>query len=178
MDNFTYYTDGAATMENKNGKYLRDAGGWAYILLKNDVEVSSQSGGCPLTTNNEMELYAIYASIKDFIDNSKEGDTLTICSDSAYCIGIYTQWIGGWQKRGWRKSDGKPIQNLEIVKATWNLINQIDSVSFKKVKGHSKDKLNAKVDKLAVDAKKVARNTGKTIEYNQKDEGLLGNKGN
>ncbi len=178
MTIFTYYTDGAATMTQKNGKYLRQAGGWAFVLLKNDVEVSSQSGGCPLTTNNEMELYAIYASIRDFLDNSNDGDTLTICSDSAYCIGIYTQWANGWQKRGWRKSDGKPIQNLKIVKATWDLINQIDSISFKKVKGHSKDKLNAKVDKLAVDAKKVAKDTGKTVGYNQMDDNLLGSKRN
>lgn len=178
MDNFTYYTDGAATMVKENGKYLRQAGGWAFILLKNGDEVSNQSGGCPLTTNNEMELYAIYASVKDFLDNSCDGDTLTICSDSAYCIGIYTQWVRGWQKRGWRKSDGKPIKNLEIVKATWNLINQIDSVNFKKVKGHSGNQLNAKVDKLAVDAKMIAKATGKTVGYNQQNDGLLGGKRN
>ena len=52
MDCYAYYTDGAATMKNKNGKYLREAGGWAFILLKNGKEVSRQSGGCPLTTNN------------------------------------------------------------------------------------------------------------------------------
>lgn len=178
MVNFVYYTDGAATMKKENGKYLREAGGWAFILLKDDVEVSSQSGGCPLTTNNEMELYAIYASIRDFLDTSDDEDTLTICSDSAYCIGIYTQWARNWQRRGWRKSDGKPIQNLEIVKATWDLINQIDDINFKKVKGHSKDMLNAKVDQLAVDAKKVAKNTGKTIGYNQSDDNLLGSKEN
>ena len=178
MVNFVYYTDGAATMKKENGKYLREAGGWAFILLKDDVEVSNQSGGCPLTTNNEMELYAIYASIRDFLDTSDDEDTLTICSDSAYCIGIYTQWARNWQRKGWRKSDGKPIQNLEIVKATWNLINQIDDINFIKVKGHSKDMLNAKVDRLAVDAKKVAKNTGKTIGYNQSDDKLLGSKEN
>jgi ribonuclease HI len=178
MTNFVYYTDGAATMKKSGGKYLREAGGWAFILLNDGEEVSSQSGGCPLTTNNEMELYAIYASIRDFLDNSHEGDTLTICSDSAYCIGIYTQWARNWQRKGWRKSDGKPIQNLEIVKATWNLINQIDDINFKKVKGHSKDMLNDKVDQLAVNAKKVAKNTGKTIGYNQCDDKLLGSKEN
>ena len=34
------------------------------------------------------------------------------------------------------------------------------------------------VDKLAVGAKKIAKNTGKTIGYNQKPDKLLGNKQN
>ena len=67
MAKYTYFTDGAATMLRKDGKYLREAGGWAFVLLVGGQEVSSQSGGCPLTTNNEMELYAIYASMKDFL---------------------------------------------------------------------------------------------------------------
>lgn len=178
MDVYTYYTDGAATMVKKDGKYLRQAGGWAFIRLINDVEDSSQSGGCPLTTNNEMELYAIYASIKDFLDVSSSDDSMVICSDSAYCINIFTSWIRGWQKRGWRKGDGKPIQNLEIIKATWELIEDMDNISFRKVKGHSRDRLNTKVDALAVRAKKVAKNSGKTTGYNQMPDSLLGSKQN
>lgn len=178
MVRYIYYTDGAATMRNKDGKYLREAGGWAFVELKNAKIESQQSGGCPLTTNNEMELYAIYASIKDFLSKSDEEDSLVICSDSAYCINIFKSWAAGWQRRGWRKSDGKEIQNLEIIKATWELIGQIDDITFKKVKGHSRDKLNAMVDKLAVEAKKVAEDTGKTTGYNQEPDELLGNKQN
>lgn len=178
MTKYTYYTDGAATMVNKNGQYLREAGGWAFILLKEDIEVSNQSGGCPLTTNNEMELYAIYASFRDFIDNSSSGDRVEICSDSGYSIDIFTKWAGNWKRRGWRKSDGKPIKNLEIIKATCDLIDQIgeQSIAFTKVKGHSKNKLNQQVDKLAVTAKINAKKTRKTTGYNQKPDSLLGTK--
>jgi len=177
MDCYAYYTDGAATMKNKNGKYLREAGGWAFILLKNGKEVSRQSGGCPLTTNNEMELYAIYASMRDFLDNSNYGDLVEIYSDSSYCIDIFTKWAVNWQKKGWTKSDNKPIKNLEIIKEIWDLMADIGSnLTFKKVKGHSNNKLNNMVDKLAVGAKKIAKNTGKTIGYNKKPDKLLGNK--
>lgn len=178
MDNFTYYTDGAATMINKKGKYLREAGGWAFIRLKNDVEEASQSGGCPLTTNNEMELYAIYASINDFLDVSKPDDLMVICSDSAYCINIFNSWAHGWKRNGWKKGDGKPIQNLEIIKVIYDLIYGRDNITFKKVKGHSRDRLNAKVDALAVRAKKAAKNSGKTTGYNQINDPLLGSKMN
>lgn len=172
---YTYYTDGAATMVKKNGKYLREAGGWAFIKLENNKIISEQSGGCPLTTNNEMELYAIYASVRDFNDTSNENDEIEICSDSSYCINIFTQWASGWKRRGWRKSDGKTIENLELIKAIWDLIQPIN-IQFRKVKGHSKDKLNQKADKLAVSAKINSKKTGKTIGYNQKEDSLLGNK--
>lgn len=177
---YTYYTDGAATMKRQKGKYVREAGGWAFILLINDNEVSSQSGGCPLTTNNEMELYAIYASMKDFLSKCDESDSIEICSDSSYCIDIYTRWAKNWQKRGWRKSDNKPIKNLEIIKATWKLMAQIEDKScnlkFIKVRGHSTNRLNVMADRLAVDAKAVAFKTGKTVGYNNKNDSLLGGK--
>ena len=114
MAKYTYYTDGAATMNYKNGKYVREAGGWAFVLLIDNAEDSSHSGGCPLTTNNEMELYAIYASMKDFISKCESGDIVEICSDSGYCIDIFTKWAKNWQKRGWKKSDNKPIKNLGV----------------------------------------------------------------
>ena len=178
MGTYTYYTDGAATMVNRKGKYLREAGGWAFILLKNNEEIASQSGGCPLTTNNEMELYAIYASVKNFLEISGPGDSLVICSDSAYCINIFERWIYGWQKRGWRKGDGKPIQNLKLIQAIWKMMGKVDNITFKKVKGHSNNRLNVKVDRLAVEAKKAAKRTGRTTGYNQQDDGLLGGKSN
>lgn len=172
---YTYYTDGAATMVKKNGKYLREAGGWAFIKLKSNEIIAEQSGGCPLTTNNEMELYAIYASLRDFKDNADESDEIEICSDSGYCINIFTQWASNWKRRGWRKSDGKLIENLELIKAIWDLIQPVN-ITFTKVKGHSKDKLNQKADSLAVKAKLNSKKTGKTVGYNQKDDSLLGKK--
>ena len=95
MSKYSYYTDGAATMINKKGKYLREAGGWAFILLKDGEKYSNASGGCPTTTNNEMELYAIYASMKDFSRFCRPGDEIEIHSDSGYCINIFTQWVKG-----------------------------------------------------------------------------------
>ncbi|SDA37388.1 ribonuclease H family protein [Methanobrevibacter millerae] len=179
-DKYTYYTDGAATMKRQKGQYVREAGGWAFVLLIDGNEDSSQSGGCPLTTNNEMELYAIYASMKDFLSKCSPQDSVEICSDSSYCIDIYTKWARNWQRRGWRKSDGKPIKNLEIIKATWKLMAQIKDKScnlkFVKVRGHSNNKLNIKADRLAVDAKAAAFKTGKTVGYNNKKDSLLGGK--
>ena len=180
MTKYTYYTDGAATMINRKGQYLRKEGGWAYICLEDNEIIEKQSGGCPLTTNNEMELYAIYASFKNFSEISAENDSVEICSDSGYSIDIFTKWIIGWQRNGWRKSDGKAIKNSNLIKAIWNLMVEIENrnceINFRKVKGHSKNKLNQLADELAVEAKKQAKITQKTIGYNNMPDNLLGTK--
>ena len=100
----TYYTDGAATMLKKGNKYLREAGGWAYIKIKDGEITDSNSGGCPLTTNNEMELYAIYASLLNFSETAHSEDIVEICSDSGYSINIFTNWIESWKKNNWKNS--------------------------------------------------------------------------
>lgn len=180
MTGYTYYTDGAATMINSNGKYLRKEGGWAYICLKDGEIIERQSGGCPLTTNNEMELYAIYASLKNFSEICGVNDDVEICSDSGYSIDIFTKWIGGWQRNGWRKSDGKAIKNSNIIKAIWKLMGEIEnngcSIGFTKVRGHSGNMLNQEADRLAVEAKRQAKITGKTTGYNNEPDSLLGSK--
>lgn len=180
MDIYSYFTDGAATMVNKNGKYQRREGGWAFIKCFNGVKDSSQNGGCKLTTNNEMELYAIYASMRDFLDSSKNGDKIEIYTDSGYCMGIFTQWAKNWEKRGWRKSNGKTIENITLIKAIWKLMGEIDAknceLHFVKVKGHANNVMNNEVDKLAVEGKKTAKSTGKTVGYNNNHDSLLGTK--
>ena len=180
MNIYSYFTDGAATMVKENGKYLRKEGGWAFILLINGEKDSNQSGGCKLTTNNEMELYAIYAAMRDFLDKSSPGDKIEIYTDSGYSIGIYTQWAKNWVKRGWRKSDGKTIENLQIVKTTWNMMKKIEDngceILFVKVKGHSNNVSNNEADELAVKAKNTAKRTGDTIGFNGRPDPLLGTK--
>lgn len=182
MTKYTYYTDGAATMINKKGKYLRKEGGWAYICLKEDKIIEKQSGGCPLTTNNEMELYGIYAAFRNFSEICTREDNVEICSDSGYSIDIFTKWIGNWQRNGWRKSDGKAIKNSNLIKAIWKLMSDIENkdceINFRKVKGHSKNKLNQEADRLAVEAKMQTKISKKTIGYNNKPDILLGSKNN
>lgn len=180
MNIYSYFTDGAATMVNRNGKYLRQEGGWAFIMCFNGEQHSTQSGGCKLTTNNEMELYAIYASIRDFLELCENGDRIEIYTDSGYCIGIFTQWAKNWEKRGWKKSNNKPIENLTLIKAIWELMDDIESKNcdllFVKVKGHSNNVLNNEADRLAVKAKTDAKRTGRTIGFAGRDDPLLGTK--
>ena len=44
-------------------------------------------------------------------------DDLLVHCDSTYVINSVTKWMPGWKRRGWRKGDGKPVLNVEIMKA-------------------------------------------------------------
>lgn len=158
-----YYTDGAATMRKIDGEYVREAGGWAFICLNEEMkEINRVNGGEEATTNNRMELMAIYMALNDAEYDQRENGTITvnIYSDSAYCVNIFTQWIEGWRKRGWKKADKKPIENLELIQNIWRKMEQIkiddfSTINFIKVKGHNDVHWNEEADKFAVAAKEA-----------------------
>lgn len=159
--NYCYYVDGAASMRQVNGQYLREAGGWAYALVKDDKVIFSLAGHEDKTTNQAMELTAIYEALMHYLTHfytETECDKVEIYSDSAYCINIYTNWAKGWKANNWTRRGNKPIENLEIIKATWELVEKFSEdfreVSFIKVPGHSTNVHNNYVDRLAVEAKK------------------------
>ena len=65
--------------------------------------------------------------------------------DSQYVINSVTKWMRGWKAKGWRKSDGKPVMNLQ-------LLQDLDSAlvgrryRFEWVKGHVGHVLNEAAD--------------------------------
>lgn len=132
------YTDGACSGNP-------GPGGWGALLIWNGRE-KELSGGAPETTNNRMEMRAVIEGLKAL--NRK--CHVKIHSDSALIINAFTKgWIENWQKKGWKKSDKKPVENrelwLEMLEAA-----KPHRISWIKVKGHSSDELNNRVDALAV----------------------------
>jgi ribonuclease HI len=58
--------------------------------------------------------------------------------------------MAGWKRRGWKKGDGKPVANLEIVQALDAAMEgRRDRVRLEWVKGHSGHDLNEAADRLA-----------------------------
>jgi len=90
---------------------------------------------------------------------------INIYTDSKYVIGCMTEWIGNWIKNDWKKSDGKEIKNLKLIKKLHLLIKKRKAnVNFYHVRAHKKQPLdpekyklwygNMMADKLATDAAK------------------------
>ena len=145
-----FYTDGACSGNP-------GIGGWAYaevVHCDKGLETHVVSGNNPKTTNNEMELTAVYmALVKAY--KSKQ-NKVTIYSDSAYVVNAITKgWLLNWSKNGWKTKEDKPIKNKAIWEKMYKLIyvKKLD-VTFIKVKGHEGDPLNELVDTYAVEAKK------------------------
>src|SRR5690606_17745698 len=64
------------------------------------------------------------------------GEPLRILADSQYVINSLTKWLPGWKRRGWKKGDGKPVLNVELMKQLDEALQGRD-VTFEWVKGHA-----------------------------------------
>lgn len=127
-----------------DGSSLNNPGpaGWAWFI--DDEHWAAD--GWELGTNNQGELKAVLDLLRQSaVDADQE---LRILCDSRYVIDSLTKWLPGWKSRGWRKGDGKPVLNVELIKALdAELAGR--KVSFEWVKGHAGHQLNEAADARA-----------------------------
>ena len=115
--------------------------GWAWYVSDD----CWAAGGWKHATNNQGELMAV---LELFRATAHVDDDLHILCDSQYVINSVTKWMPGWKKKGWRKGDGKPVLNLD-------LLQQLDAVivgrryRFEWVEGHIGHDLNEAADARA-----------------------------
>lgn len=118
-------------------------GGWAAVIRgpEGDQELT---GFLPSTTNNRMELTAAIEALGSL----PPGSEVRVFSDSKYVIDGITRWCSGWIRKGWRKSDGKPVLNIELWK---QLVAETErmTVEWSWVEGHSGHEENERCDLLA-----------------------------
>ena len=137
-----FYTDGSAHPNPGPGGF-----GVVTVGPKGEV-IETYAKHCDNTTNNAEEMKAIlYAACRARL----AGESAIIYSDSAYAINTFTNWMYSWERNNWTKSDGKVPENLDLVKAFFDLSKTMD-INFIKVKGHKGNKYNELADKLATSA--------------------------
>ena len=116
--------------------------GWAWYI----DESHWAAGGWEHGTNNMGEIKAVL-DLFEATAHRTESKLLIYC-DSQYVINSLTQWMPGWKKRGWKKADGKPVQNRDLLEA-------LDAASTGRdyemvwVKGHTGHELNEAADSRA-----------------------------
>lgn len=116
--------------------------GWAWYV--NDD--CWRAGGWPHGTNNQGELMAVLDLLRATAHVPDED--LRILCDSQYVINSITKWMPGWKRKGWRKADGKPVLNVELLK---ELDRELAGrkYTFEWVKGHAGHDLNEAADERA-----------------------------
>ena len=127
-------------------------GGWAWVEQKSGAR---DSGGAARTTNNIMELTALIKAL-EYVGPEP---SLLIRCDSKYVIDAMTKWAPGWRRKGWKKADGQPVKNRELVERLLNLYEgRSGTTEVEWVKGHAGDEANELCDSLAVaESKKFGR---------------------
>lgn len=143
------YTDGSAHPNP-------GPGGFGVIVFDNNKNLLynySRQFKEEKTTNNEMEIKAILYSFLNYgvnINNTFQPDIPIVYSDSAYCVNTFTNWMFSWERNNWiKKTDKKPPENLELIKAYYDWYQKGYRIDLRKVKGHSNIYENKLADKLA-----------------------------
>ena len=141
--NFNIYTDGSS--RGNPGQ-----GGFGVIVMdENNSKIEEKfSSQFENVTNNYMELVAIKTALE--FASAHQNDNFKIYSDSAYCVNICNNWIYSWKNNGWKRSKNQDIENLEVIKEIYDLLN-IDFPNFMiiKISGHSGNIGNELADSLS-----------------------------
>ena len=123
------YTDGSC-LKNPDGP-----GGYAFIIIDDDIELH-HSEGCKSTTNNREEMKAVIEALKCIKINSE----CKIYTDSKLVINCAS---GLWKRKA----------NLDLW-SEYDNVSKNKKICFEWVKGHSGNYYNEIVDKMALKSAK------------------------
>ena len=111
-------------------------GGFAYAV-NDEMGVTWYKGSnvTKETTNNQMELAAVIEALRVVIKNENLTEvSIKVFSDSAYIVNGFTDnWIGKWEKNGWKNNKGENVINKEYWSTLNELVKETNS-TFERVK--------------------------------------------
>lgn len=118
-------------------------GGWGTVVISKD-KVVELGGREEITTNNKMELSAAIEGLKA----ADPASSITLYSDSQYVIKGITEWIHGWQRKGWKNAQKKAVLNRDLWEELL-LASLGKEIVWKYVKGHDDSAGNIRCDEIA-----------------------------
>jgi len=165
------FTDGSCT---SNGKKDAIAGFGVYVTA---ADLSTVVHRCKFRldtmepqTNQRAELRALAYAIYYLRESASEA---VIYTDSKYGMDVLSTWSAGWEAKGWKKADGKPVLHTDIIIPMYELWKTIRSrARLTHVAAHTgaSDPIsqgNAMADSLATEATAA---TGNAATKNTIDE--------
>lgn len=146
------YTDGSASPNPGRAA-------WAYLVVdNNDNIIRKFSKSFLLSTNNRCEVMPLIAVLQWLQVNPIQlraihsYNKIIITSDSEYLILGVKGRMTKWKANEWKNTSGRVI-NLDLWKKLDNLLPWFKNLEFNLVKGHSGNKYNEIVDKMAVETR-------------------------
>lgn len=123
-------------------------GAWAFVAqIHEDAYCFEDVGVSEHTTNNKMEMLGVIKAL-EYAQLNESRKKVFMYTDSKYVVDGLKSWMEGWKRRGWKKADKKPPENLEL----WQRLDQLNqkmNISIYWVKGHAGHTQNERCDHLA-----------------------------
>ncbi len=123
-------------------------GGWGAVLIAG-LRTREISGADPDTTNNRMEITAAISALR-LLNQPCE---VTVFTDSQYLRKGITEWIDGWRANGWKKANGRPVENADLWRELLSVLEP-HRVRWEWIRGHRGNPLNERADQLAGEARR------------------------
>ncbi len=155
------YTDGTSLGNPGKGAY-------AVLILLNNQEIILAKG-YKKTTNNRMELMA-FVEAMNFLKNNNIKEGVLFTDSQLISKAMNEGWLRRWSTNGWKTSNKTTVLNIDIWEKVNYFLNFV-KINVKWIEGHSGNKYNEMVDKIA---KKIAKTDAIEIdyEYEQKSQSV------
>ena len=137
------YTDGSCQPNPGPGGYGVLLHLYVDGVLKRQLTLT---GGHTRTTNIRMEMSAVIAALGT-ISRDQELPVI-VRTDNEMIVKGMTKWLPGWKAKGWRKGNGKPVENADLWQEIVRLCDGLN-VTFQWVRSHAGDPANEEADRLA-----------------------------
>ena len=137
MSEIYVYIDGSC-INNQAKKSVKRYGGFGVFFGDDDERNVSKHLIYPKITNNTTELMAALEALtvleKDYLKYSK----IYLVTDSKYLYNSCIDWIPNWEKNGWKKADGKPVDNKDLLVNIREKYKKVKPI-FKHVSSHKSE---------------------------------------
>ncbi|WP_299480052.1 ribonuclease H [uncultured Paracoccus sp.] len=141
-------------------------GGYGGVLIRRDATGTTLKireiwgASSSVTTNIRMEMTAALMGLRAL--GSKTAEPVTVFCDCDLIPRGMNQWLAGWKAKGWRKGNGRKVENCDL----WVALETEASgrnVTWKWVRGHDGTALNERADRLAYRGARLAerKNVGR-----------------
>jgi ribonuclease HI len=140
MKDIIIFTDGAVPNNQSKNK---NKGGIGVFFGDDDsrnISLTINTTMFDKVTNQVCETIACIKGIETILNDNthqKISNNIIIKTDSMYIVNSMLLWAKNWEKNNWIKSDGKQVQNLELIKKLYYLTEN-NNVKYIHVKAHMK----------------------------------------
>ncbi|RWC76085.1 MAG: ribonuclease HI [Mesorhizobium sp.] len=124
------------------------AGGWAFVVYRDGLEIYSECGGDLDATNNTMEMTAALQALR-WITLNAMGEPVRLLTDSMYVVNGCNDWRHGWKHKGWKRGAAKALANSDLWQALDAALTACP-IKLEWVRGHVGIIGNERADELSL----------------------------